>query len=60
MDPGALVNKARKQKEEVPVKATLDPHGQLAIKIIKLAKDTSPGFNLSEALEMDVNLYPSD
>jgi hypothetical protein len=37
MDPGALVNKARRQKEEAPIKVQVDTHGQLTIKVIKVA-----------------------
>ena len=56
MNPGALVEKARRLIEEPPIKAKVDPYGQLTIKVIKMAKETSPGFNLSEGLNIDVSL----
>jgi len=56
MSPEALVEKARRVIEEAPIKAKVDAHGQLTIKVIKMAKETSPGFNLSEGLNIDVSL----
>ena len=56
MNPGALVENARRLIEEPPIKAKVDPYGQLTIKVIKMAKETSPGFNLSEGLNIDVSL----